>query len=153
MGYDSESKGYRIGNESVSVLSEGEMEGEKVIQQPPNRVDNPDISEDSHEQSEKDVLDQNTPNTIPFPMEPETPAKPEEDDPDDEQQNAALACFEDFDDENQSQEEPDCIKYESVLVATHPSDPKTLDEGLRGPDAKHWEEALQGKQLYHVVKL
>ena len=55
---------------------------------------------------------------------------------------AAATYFEDFRDENEPQE-LDCIEYESVLVATHPSDPKTLDEGLRGPDAKHWEQALK----------
>jgi hypothetical protein len=59
---------------------------------------------------------------------------------------AAMAHFEYFDDEDEppdSEEDSDYPLNDSTFVATHPSDPKTLDEALRGPDAKQWEEALQ----------
>jgi Reverse transcriptase (RNA-dependent DNA polymerase) len=59
---------------------------------------------------------------------------------------AAMAHFEDFDDEDEppdAEEDSDYPLNDFAFVATHPSDPKTLDEALRGPDAKQWEEALQ----------
>jgi hypothetical protein len=163
----------QISDESVSIssgaLSEGEMEGRKIIQSTTNSAEDPNKSREDDDQPEKEKLDEqedsNPENTIPFPTEPDITDK---DTPDEDQQiygrgrrqrkpqgayremeeslDALVTYFEDPDDENQpfgSQEEHDCIKYESVLVATHPSDPKTLDEGLRGPDGKHWEKALQ----------
>lgn len=172
VGYDSESKGYRIywrtSDESVTLsggaLSEGEMESRKVIQSTTNSIKNAEKSTEEHEQ--------------PFPTAPDSAAQTKDNDTGDEDQqnlgrgrrqrkpmgayreieeslDALVAHFEDFDDEDQSsslQEDTDCIQYESVLVATHPSDPKTLDEGLRGPDGKHWEKALQVKRLYPVAK-
>ena len=45
---------------------------------------------------------------------------------------AVVTHFKDFDVKN----DPPCFQNEYALVATHPSDPKSLDEGLRGPDAK-----------------
>ena len=52
---------------------------------------------------------------------------------------AVVTHFEDFDVEK----DPPCFQNEYALIATHPSDLKSLDEGLRGLDAKKWEEALQ----------
>ena len=92
VGYDSESKGFRIywpgkrsitvkhdivfnennvhTDESVSVLSEGEMEGEKVIQQPRDSVEHIDNPKDEDEQPEKQSTDLsqdlNESNTVPF---------------------------------------------------------------------------------------
>lgn len=51
------------------------------------------------------------------------------------------------------EENPPTFRNDLAFVATHPSDPKTLDEGLRGPNAKKWEEALQDRRQYRVVKL
>ena len=59
---------------------------------------------------------------------------------------AAMAHFKDFDDEDDlpsSKENFKCTLDDFAFVATHPDDPKTLDEALRGPDTKHWENALQ----------
>src|SRR5277367_4136140 len=58
---------------------------------------------------------------------------------------ACMAHFEDYDDNEQLSPPIDFnhLHDDFTLVATHPSDPKTLDKGLRGPDAKHWEKALQ----------
>ena len=44
----------------------------------------------------------------------------------------AAAQFEDFD----IRDDPHSSQNDLVFVATHPSDPKSLDKGLRGPDAK-----------------
>jgi Reverse transcriptase (RNA-dependent DNA polymerase) len=58
----------------------------------------------------------------------------------------AMAHFGDFDDEDKppdAKEDSDYPLNDFTFVATHPSDLKTLDEALRRPDAKQWEEALQ----------
>jgi hypothetical protein len=63
------------------------MESEKVIQPTTNHVEQPRNSKETDENPEKDELDQNTSNTIPFPTEPETSAEPEEEDPDNNLEN------------------------------------------------------------------
>ena len=62
---------------------------------------------------------------------------------------AAMAHFEDFDEEHEPLPSPEedfedfeCNQDDFAFVATHPSDPKMFDKALRGPDSKHWEEAL-----------
>jgi Reverse transcriptase (RNA-dependent DNA polymerase) len=49
----------------------------------------------------------------------------------------------DEDEPPDAKEDSDYPLNDFTFVATHPSDPKTLDEALRGPDAKQWEETLQ----------
>lgn len=151
------------------------MEGDKVIQHPKNRAKDVEKPKDDEHQPENEAQSDdehpNTSNTIPFPTVPEIPAEPEEDEPEDDLQNygrgqrprksqgaykrinekglvAGIAHLEDFDDDDQTslQGDFDPPDDDFTLVATHPSDPKTLDEGLRGPDAKHWEKALLVKQ-------
>ena len=39
----------------------------------------------------------------------------------------------------------DTLPPDFALVASHPSDPTSLNKALRGPNAKEWEEALQYK--------
>jgi hypothetical protein len=162
----------RTGDESVTVLrgvqSEGEMESEKVIQHSTNSIENP---KDSDEAPEKEPIDDtqepDSSNTIPFPTVPnETDQVEDESSENDEPEKlgrgqrarpakgaykqmnktglvAAVTHFVDLDDENKPPE-PDFNSFpnEFALVSTHPSDPKTLDEALRRPDAKLWEEAL-----------
>ena len=203
VGYDSESKGYRIywpGKRTVSVehnvvfnendiqasdgtvsisggiLSEGEKESEKIIQYPENRVENFEKAEtksNTANQPEKkpsdDFQDPNTSSSIPFPsVADRTIAEEENTGEDDPQQygrgqrarkqkgayrdlNGGLtAAIAHLDDPNEDQNVPDDSHedtnyiYEDVaLVGSHSSDPKTLDEALRGPDSEHWEKALQ----------
>ena len=99
VGYDSESKGYRIywpGKRSITVeqivifnendiwnedgvvlvprpLSEGENEAEKVIQYPENSDDKSEKPDEQHDDAEKDKSDDNQQhktNSIPFPQDP-----------------------------------------------------------------------------------
>ena len=59
---------------------------------------------------------------------------------------AALAHCEngtDFDDEEEIFSSD--LPLDFALVGSIRLDPKTLDEALRGPDAKHWQEALEYK--------
>ena len=189
VGYDSKSKGYRIywprkrsvtvkhdvvfnenniqsADDSVNipngVLSEEEMESEKVIQYSKTHIDNSkgNVNKQPEKESSDNVQDSNTSSTIPFPTVSKPISEPKDKNSKNEhlqkygkgqrpqkakgaykQMNngltAAIAHFEDF--ENKSP----CSKEDFTLVATHPSDPKMLDKALRGPDSKHWEEALQ----------
>src|SRR5882762_2345298 len=112
VGYDSESKGFRIfwpGKRSVTVernvvfnekdvqsaddalvpgvLSEGEKEIEKVIQFPEG-VENPEKSQNDQENPEKDLSDDNPKpklkNTIPFPSTPKSNVEDADDNLEDE---------------------------------------------------------------------
>jgi hypothetical protein len=150
------------------------MENHKVIQHPTNPVENEPNPKDSDEKAEikasDDTQDPDMSNTIPFPLvDQSTTETNEEIAQDDDLENygkgqrprkqkgaykqmnegkltAAIAHFEDLDDENNPSEGFDNFIYSQndfALASTHPSDPKTLDEALRGPDSKHWEEALK----------
>jgi Reverse transcriptase (RNA-dependent DNA polymerase) len=158
---------------SSNVLSEGEMEGDKIIQHPTNCSEDLQKSKDDDEQSEKQSLDNsqdpNMSSDIPFPSATHKTA--EVNDKKGQYKNlqrygrgqrhqkekgaykqmnegliAAMAYFEDFDDKDEppdAEEDSDYPLNNFAFVATHPSDPKMLDEALSRPDAKQWEEALQ----------
>ena len=202
MGYDSKSKGYRIywpGKRSISVKhnvvfnqddiqindstvsissgvqSEGEMESEKVIQYPVNRVEDPekiDMEEDVDSQPEKEALDKgqdpDMSSTIPFPSVAETITGADDGNGREESQQqygqgqcpckakgaykdineglmaAITHFFEDLnEDENTSPSIHEELHYsylDTALLGSHSSDPKTLDEVLRGISIgrKHW---------------
>jgi Reverse transcriptase (RNA-dependent DNA polymerase)/gag-polypeptide of LTR copia-type len=196
VGYDSESKGFRIywpGKRSVSVernvvfnendvqnddgtvpipeaLSEGEKEIEKVIQYPKNHVEN----------LEKGVPDQQTepkvsdpkPSSVPFPQihdqAVETPDDEADGEGDDAQgrpqragrfkgnykgMTAAVTMFEEADEAVCSPQDvvdddrgySNCfydLPPDFAMVGQVGSDPRTLDEALRGPNSKEWQTAL-----------
>ena len=198
VGYDSESKGYRIywlGKRSVTVeqnivfnendirtgggtvlissniQSEGERKSEKVIQYPEN-LEKAETKSNIANQPEKEPSDEtqdpNTSSTIPFPsVDDPTNAEKESTCKDDPQQygrgqhprkqkgayrelneglTAAIAHVDDLpnDDESipdNSHEDINYLYNDIMLIGSHYSDPKTLDEALRGPDSKHWEKA------------
>lgn len=60
---------------------------------------------------------------------------------------AAISHFEDLnEDKNMSAsvyEDYYCLYLDIALLGSHSSDPKTLDEALRGPESKHWQEVLE----------
>ena len=195
VGYDSESKGFRIywpEKRSVSVernvvfnqndvrnddgtlpvpgaLSEGEKEAAKVIQHPENPVEDlekaqNDQNDDAEEKSDDDQ--QSKTNTVPFPQQ--TVAQEPDDEPPlpmERPQRAArfqanykgmtaMAAVLDHPDDVASPimvEDPVADGYfncfddlpPDIAAVGHPStDPQTLDEALRGPNAKEWQEAL-----------
>ena len=201
LGYDTESKGYRIywpGKRSVTVernvvfnekdirtadgtatfssgaLSEGERE--KIIQYPENVTQNQEKDhideEDAEKQKSTDETNPSTSNTIPFPIAPEPDSESQV--IDDEHQEyghgkrvapkpkgiykkmhaglvAGIAHDESPDNNNQPPEILEDRGYSNcfyefppdfAIVGHFGSDPKTLDEALRGPNAKEWQEAL-----------
>jgi hypothetical protein len=177
VGYDSESKGFRIywpEKRSVSVernvvfnendvrnnsstvtiteaLSEGEKEIEKFIQYPDNHVENLEKT-DNIQVDEPDPK----PNSIPFPEVPDKNSETVEEDEDQEPHErpqrsakfkgtykgmvaAVTAIVEDTSDEDIF----NCFLPPDIAAVGHVgSDPKTLDEALRGPNAKEWQTAL-----------
>ena len=197
VGYDSESKGYRIywpGKRSVTVehnvvfneddvrtgdstisisggiQSEGEKESEKVIQYPENKAETEQENDDQPVKEPSDeVQDPNTSSTIPFPSVPDKTNEVEDENAGEESPQqygrgqrprkqkgaykeinegltAAIAHFEDPIDDgdmsNSPYEDVDCF-HDLSLVGSHSSDPKTLDEALRGPNSNHWQKALE----------
>src|SRR5271168_1027696 len=195
VGYDSESKGFRIywpATRSVSVernvvfnendirnddgtvpipgaLSEGEKEADKVIQHPENSVEGlkkaqDDQNDDSEEKSE--IEQQSKTNTVPFP--PQAVAQEPDDEPHQPQERpqraaryqgnyrdltASVAIFEDHDDTAGPAvvEDPandgylncfDDLPLDFATVGHNGTDPQTLDEALRGSNAKEWQAAM-----------
>ena len=201
VGYDSESKGFRIywpGKRSVTVernvifnesniwntgatvsipsgaLSKGEREIEKVIQYPENHVENlkkPQNVQENPKEAPDDNPEPKTSNTIPFPSVPEQNTQGGDENNDDEGlqhcdqaqrsvrfkgtykgMTAALA-LDDQSDADSSKVEIDnddggyfnCfydLPFDCAMVGHTWSDPQTLDEALRGPNAKEWQAVL-----------
>ena len=195
VGYDSESKGFRIywpATRSVSVernvvfnendvrnddgtvpipgaLSEGEKEADKVIQHPENSVEGlkkaqDDQNDNAEEKSE--IEQQSKTNTVPFP--PQAVAQEPDDEPHQPQERpqraaryqgnyrdltASVAIFEDHDDTAGPAvvEDPandgylncfDDLPLDFATVGHNGTDPQTLDEALRGSNAKEWQAAM-----------
>lgn len=128
--------------------SEGEKE--KIIQQPENAKEHPKENENQtvHENepfpSRQDLIveeENNEANQGQYGRGCRQRRKPGEYKVLNEGLTAAIAHFEEPSKET-SEGLLDELPPDFALVASHPSDPTTLDEALRGPDAKKWLEAL-----------
>ena len=131
-----------------------------------------DSEEQSEKQPSDNSQDPDTSSTIPFPTVSEATVEPNDENGEDEDQQsysqnqhpqkekgaykqmnegliAAMTHFKVFDEEDEPLPSPEedfedceCNQDNFAFVATHPLDPKRFDKVLRGPDSKHWEEAL-----------
>ena len=196
VGYDAESKGYRIywpRKRSITVernvvfnendthtveiftvipgdaSTEGEKdEIDKVIQRPTNNAEDVEESAESENQAQNDDQTTQKPeethqNTIIFPT---TPNKPKDDNPNESEpqtetetepqaygrgqrsrpapgtyrtmNNGLVATLAQ---ENEPDDEP--LPPDFALIGPMNSEPKSLDEALRSPDADKWQEALE----------
>ena len=203
VGYDSESKGYRIywpGKRSVTVernvvfdgnntktnenhnITLGDLlaEGENadITQTSPNSLNNVEQPEDLQDQPEDHSTktnpdDTNTTNSVPFPST-QNPTNPEPtaEIPDDNDESvnygrghrlrkapgaykaindgltAAIVQVEDLEVEDLSAEIMeenlfDLLPPDFALIGGLDTEPTSIDEALRGSDAKEWEEALK----------
>ena len=141
-------------------MSEGEKEAAKVIQYPANHVENPEKVDQPEKEPSDDDKNPKTPNTVPFPVVPESDNDKAHEDHDDEGlsnhsqhsarfkgtykgMTAAITVLEDQDDAESPKVEIDdeeggylncfCDLPPDIAAVGHTgSDPKTLDEALRG---------------------
>ena len=140
---------------------------------PEKREENISEDQEIHEKEPESHLNPSSSSSIPFPTseeEPEEqPEEPDEESPADDTSEygrgkrdrpekgsykimnrrgltAVVATLDDEPKANSSvkrPEEPDLYPPELALVGHFPDDPKTLDEALKGPNTKEWEEALK----------
>jgi len=206
VGYDSESKGYRIywpekrsisvernvtfdGNNTKSnensntnlgdLLAEGE--NTDIIQQSPNTAENIQQPNDQQDQPdltpETSIDDQDNTNSIPFPSNPEPASEIPNDDEESESYGrghrtrkapgayramndgltAAIVEVKDLEIEDSSveildEDLIDLLPPDFALIGGLETEPASIDEALRGSDAKEWEEALLTKRPSHQMR-